>query len=288
MARIRSVHPSLWTDEAFLELSPHAKLFIIALWNECDDGGAFQWKPKQLKVRLFGCDDLDVPALLLELERANFVRRYDADGAPFGAVRSFGKFQKPQKPTRQYPMPPALRAYAKTVAVLTPDEKAIGTANTAAPDTDAPALGADGDDAPVDNGAVPDEYDAATVAVASGEEGRGEERIEEENTLPSVAPQARQAPTGSRLSPDWRPSPEERAFAVGLGLDADAVAEGFRDHWVAKAGKDARKADWTATWRNWCRTEAGRRQSAPARGGAPRRSNLDWMHDEFLSQGAPS
>jgi hypothetical protein len=27
----------------------------------------------------------------------------------------------------------------------------------------------------------------------------------------------------------------------------------FKDHWTAKAGKDARKKDWQAAWRMWCR-----------------------------------
>lgn len=37
-----------------------------------------------------------------------------------------------------------------------------------------------------------------------------------------------------------------------------AVADKFRDHWHGKAGKDARKADWLATWRNWVREELQR------------------------------
>jgi hypothetical protein len=30
-------------------------------------------------------------------------------------------------------------------------------------------------------------------------------------------------------------------------------AANFADYWHAKAGKDAAKADWQATWRVWCR-----------------------------------
>jgi len=30
-------------------------------------------------------------------------------------------------------------------------------------------------------------------------------------------------------------------------------AEKFADHWHAKTGQNATKADWQATWRNWCR-----------------------------------
>lgn len=34
------------------------------------------------------------------------------------------------------------------------------------------------------------------------------------------------------------------------------VADVFRDYWLAKAGKDALKTDWLATWRNWVRRDA--------------------------------
>lgn len=30
-------------------------------------------------------------------------------------------------------------------------------------------------------------------------------------------------------------------------------ADMFADHWHAATGKDGRKADWEATWRNWIR-----------------------------------
>jgi hypothetical protein len=33
------------------------------------------------------------------------------------------------------------------------------------------------------------------------------------------------------------------------------VAERFRDYWLAVPGARGRKADWGATWRNWCRRE---------------------------------
>jgi hypothetical protein len=32
-----------------------------------------------------------------------------------------------------------------------------------------------------------------------------------------------------------------------------AETDKFRDYWSAKAGKDATKLDWVATWRNWMR-----------------------------------
>jgi hypothetical protein len=34
---------------------------------------------------------------------------------------------------------------------------------------------------------------------------------------------------------------------------ADREFQRFRDYWIAAAGAKGRKADWFATWRNWCR-----------------------------------
>lgn len=44
------------------------------------------------------------------------------------------------------------------------------------------------------------------------------------------------------------------------GDDVRKVAERFKDHWLAKPGKDGRKTDWPATWRNWVRNESIRPQ----------------------------
>jgi len=75
--------------------------------------------------------------------------------------------------------------------------------------------------------------------------------------VPKVQRGASQAsPRASRLPPDWTPGPDGMAFAATLGLvngRADAELAKFRDFWSAKAGKDATKLDWQATWRNWLR-----------------------------------
>lgn len=38
-------------------------------------------------------------------------------------------------------------------------------------------------------------------------------------------------------------------------LDIQQVAQQFKDHWLAKPGRDGTKADWFATFRNWVRRE---------------------------------
>jgi len=100
MARIRSVHPGLFTDEAFVSASPLARLLTIGLWTEASDYGVFEWKPITLKMRLLPVDNVDVATLLAELERHNIIRRFEHDGRQYGAIRNFCRFQRPKKPKR--------------------------------------------------------------------------------------------------------------------------------------------------------------------------------------------
>ena len=67
-----------------------------------------------------------------------------------------------------------------------------------------------------------------------------------------------------------------------------AEAAKFADYWHAKAGKDATKADWSATWRTWCRKAieqqpARRAASSPA--AAPARTEAERNADVRLMLG---
>jgi hypothetical protein len=98
MARIRSIHPGLFTDEAFAGLSMPARVLLLGLWTEADDQGVFEWKPITIKMRIMPVDNVDVPGLLSELVRADVVKSFQQDGKSFGAVRNFCKYQKPKTP----------------------------------------------------------------------------------------------------------------------------------------------------------------------------------------------
>ncbi len=94
----------------------------------------------------------------------------------------------------------------------------------------------------------------------------------------AVPPDA--AGRGARLPDGWQPGPELCAFARNLDLDPPLIADKFCDYWRARPGAAGRKTDWSATWRNWCRSEAERRgpgnRSAPAA-----RSGAAWMAPMF-------
>ena len=111
MARIRSVHPGLFTDESFVSLSAFARLLIIGVWTECDDHGVFEWKPISIKMRIFPADNVDVGPLLEELAAANIVDRFESAGRKFGVVRNFRRYQRPKSPTYRHPFPDEFGIY---------------------------------------------------------------------------------------------------------------------------------------------------------------------------------
>lgn len=111
MARIRSIHPGFFTDEVMVTLSPQAQVFLMGIWTECDDQGVFEWKPITLKMRLLPAANVDIGALLSELEGANAIKKVEVGGVQYGLVRNFRKYQRPKKPNSIHPLPDELRTY---------------------------------------------------------------------------------------------------------------------------------------------------------------------------------
>jgi hypothetical protein len=62
----------------------------------------------------------------------------------------------------------------------------------------------------------------------------------------------------TRLPADFKLDLERRSYAEAQGLDAARTFENFTDYWKAASGQKARKHDWDATWRTWCRNETTR------------------------------
>jgi hypothetical protein len=129
MARIRSVHPGLFTDEAFMVASPLARVFLIGLWCEADDNGVFEWKPLVLKARILPADAIDGATLLAELESLGVVLRYEVDGRSFGAVRNFTRYQRPKKPQAKHPLTDAVRKWVGIGSVPVLHHSDTGTEN---------------------------------------------------------------------------------------------------------------------------------------------------------------
>lgn len=117
---------------------------------------------------------------------------------------------------------------------------------------------------------------AASVTDLAADDVTGSKVIKAKVNYPSdsssVALSASPAPrnkVGRRLPDDWSPSLDDRQFASDLGLDPEIVKASFKDYWTAAAGANARKLDWAAAWRNWCRKE---RPQRPPAGASPGRA----------------
>lgn len=111
MARIRSIHPGIWTDEEFAALSMPARILYFGLLTEADDNGIFEWKPTGLKMRIFPADNVKIDSLLTELVGADKIDTTEIDGKEYGAVRNFRKYQRPKKPNTKYPITERWRTY---------------------------------------------------------------------------------------------------------------------------------------------------------------------------------
>lgn len=214
MARIRTIKPEFFTSEDIVSLTPLARVFYIALWCEADREGRMDWKPGTLKMRYLGGDSCDVNEVAAELIDAGLIILYEVEGKRYAEIPTF-----------------------KTHQVI----------NNRESHSTRPAR----------------VIDASSRVKAEGKEGRERKGREGEGRV-TDADAAEAAKTtgpkkGHRLPDDWQlPKPwGEWTLAEYPAWTADIVrleAAKFADHWHAKAGKDATKTDWEATWRNWCRS----------------------------------
>jgi hypothetical protein len=111
MARIRSIHPGLASDEIYMSMSMAAKAAWPLLWTECDDSGAFEWKPIVLKARIFPADNLDFAEILAEFVKLDCVRIEEVEGKPYGYIRNFGRYQRPKNPSFRFDISPAMAKF---------------------------------------------------------------------------------------------------------------------------------------------------------------------------------
>lgn len=181
MARIRSIHPNLFTGDSFMEATanPAACLFLIGLWVQADDKGAFEWKPSTLKARIMPATAEDGAKLLDFLASLNLIAMYQVDGVKYGAIRKFGLFQRPKKPNDLYPMPKEWRIYAATDKPSTEPEDGEGGGGTE-PDTPSDAQ---------NSPPVPPQYGTGTENQKQMKEegGSKEERTYPSDTTPADA-----------------------------------------------------------------------------------------------------
>jgi hypothetical protein len=114
MSRIRSLHPGLFSDEAFASLPMAARMLLMGIWTEADDHGIFEWKPFTLKMKIFPAEAFtaaDIEQMMVQIASANCIHKFEDDGKAYAAVRNFSVYQRPRFPTYRYPFPEWCRNY---------------------------------------------------------------------------------------------------------------------------------------------------------------------------------
>lgn len=255
MARIRSIHPGLTSDEAYMSMSMTAKAAWTPLWMQCDDHGIFEWKPIVLKALIFPADNVDFAAVLSELERLGCVRQIDIGGRPHGVVRNFAKYQRPKNPSYRHFKPEELPADIGSF---------IAVKGAATP-------------------ALPQRYPSATeILPQMKEEGgnREEEKVKEISPTPS-APSTSDAferfkrayPRRGGANP-WQPAEKKFRALVKTGVDPEAMiqAAAALAREEAKAGNVGTKyIPQAITWLNQQRF-----QDIAAAAFSPEPAAIDW------------
>jgi uncharacterized protein YdaU (DUF1376 family) len=99
-------------------------------------------------------------------------------------------------------------------------------------------------------------------------------RTEPNRTEPRVSGRAPQAPA-CRLPPDFGLTIERINYAIQYGVEPGSTMQNFTDYWKAASGPRARKHDWDATWRIWCRKESEQPQKAKLQSKAPTTAELE-------------
>lgn len=268
MARIRSIHPGLFTDEAFMSLSPLARVFLMGIWVEADDHGAFEWKPVTLKARILPADNADVLDLLGELVNHRLVNSVTIDGTAYGLVRNFCKYQRPKKPTYKVEIPEEWRTYIGL--------KADGSPPTHHHITGIPPRVPNPSPTPPgkrslkkEEGGRRKEEESSTTESNNKQGGDSCE-----NTPPKASKSVQDLgePLNETFATEAWPVPKAIALAKEYGLTDDDIAKERRKFMAKYAGDHS--ADWEAAFVRWIEREIAWRDKTPVQPKAPPRIEL--------------
>lgn len=94
MARIRTIKQDLYLDEELAGSSIAARYLFPGLWTLADREGRLEDRPLRIKAQLYPYDDVDVSALLDELELCKAILRYKINSRKYIQIRTFSKHQR--------------------------------------------------------------------------------------------------------------------------------------------------------------------------------------------------
>lgn len=258
MARARNIKPSIMDNEDLSDLEPLTRLLFVFLWMLADREGRLEDRPKRIAAQALPYDrSANVDEMLKDLTEGGFIHRYEVGDHKVIQIVSFAKHQTPHGTEKDSVLPDESGLFRvhkrQTNGYATGEFTLVNSLNSPQEQSDDSSLTVKKQK---QNTLIPDSLIPDSP-------------IPEMNTgLHSAAPPA--SPRGSRIAEDWvLPKPwGEWALAEFPHWTAEIVraeALKFKDHWLSESGAKARKADWLATWRKWCRSDIAQRATAPVK-----------------------
>lgn len=121
--RARDIKPGFFKNDQLAECSMAARLLFPGLWMLADREGRLENRPRKIKAEIFPFDDVDVAALLAELDRAGLIRTYEVNGTALVWIPQFKRHQSPHKNEKSSELP----AHPDDISVTCPvQDKAKG------------------------------------------------------------------------------------------------------------------------------------------------------------------
>ncbi|WP_434110444.1 hypothetical protein [Paraburkholderia caffeinilytica] len=259
MARARNIKPGTMENEALAALPPLHRLLWIYLWMLADREGRLEDRPQRIKVKALPYDSANVDAMLRDLHQAGFIIRYAVSGRRFIQIVNFAKHQKPHGNEAVSEIPPPESADpAPAEAVGAGDVRGDEGLTTMVV---SPSDSGDKDFAPEEQALGPcisdSLIDRLSDSLIAGDENS--------SRVLKLKPREKRDSRGARLPEGWTLPDEWALWAIRrCGFSPSQVcgtAEAFADYWHAESSAKARKCDWFATWRNWCRRERAQHAS---------------------------
>lgn len=103
--RARDIKPGFFKNDQLAECSMAARLLFPGLWMLADREGRLENRPRKIKAEIFPFDDVDVAALLAELDRAGLIRTYEVNGTALVWIPQFKRHQSPHKNEKSSELP---------------------------------------------------------------------------------------------------------------------------------------------------------------------------------------
>lgn len=93
ISRIRTIKPEFFLHDGLYDAEAASglplRLAFAGLFNVSDREGRFQWKPRQLKLRILPYDNVNMLDVLDALAQAGFIIKYEHDGKDYGYIPTF-------------------------------------------------------------------------------------------------------------------------------------------------------------------------------------------------------